>query len=90
MSGENLYKMLLVELFHRVGRSDITEYDQALEYAQEHGDEWYTTYTWTDEQERDYRAWALKILKAHGVLRPEFEIDAFLLCYGWSRTKVNP
>jgi hypothetical protein len=82
MRIEEICKNLLIEMFKRVGL-DYT-YEQILEYAKK--DEWYSTKTWTKEQENDFTSWAYTYTKKNSSWHKrtvERELSFFMLMWGW-------
>lgn len=75
---EKTFDELMIEMFHRVGR----EYDE--EFTKQ--DRWYEEDTWTEEEEADFKAWAIdKVRKAHRWTKKkaEWEVGFFILNWGW-------
>ena len=76
---DNTYLTCVTEMFKRVG----------LEYPNKEltdQDNWFEKYTWTEEEEIDFKKWVIKLLmKKHKYRKKhaEFEAGCFLLDVGW-------
>lgn len=82
---EELFDKCLIEMGRRVGL-DWKTFDDVLEYQKENGVTWYTTKTWTKEEQDDFGEWMKKLLKKEKFFTEKTimnEVGWFLLSYGW-------
>jgi len=85
MIRAKLFEEALVEMGKRVGL-EWSNYDDVLEYQKQHGVTWYTSITWTKEQQMEFKDWMDSLLnkKSNWSSRKrDLEVWTFLLCYGW-------
>jgi hypothetical protein len=83
-------KKCLIEMFRVVGL-DYT-YEQILKYAEDNP-YWYSSRTWTTEQEESFKKWMDNLLKKKfrywRKKQRQLEIAMFTLMWGW-KTKDEP
>lgn len=78
----------ILEMGRRVGL-DWKTFDDVLLYQDKNGEQWYATKTWTKEDENSFRDWLrLKFKKNYSTKfytdkKIDYEINMFILCYGW-------
>lgn len=87
----DLFDCCIIEMGKRVGLEWKT-YDDALSYSKQNGSDWYTTKTWTQEEESDFKKWMKSFLKENTNWRMKIidrEISMFILTYGWKTKKEN-
>lgn len=84
---EKLFDQCIVEMGRRVGL-DWKTFDDVLKYQKENGVTWYTTQTWSKQEQDDFSEWMKDLLKKEKFTEKIIlnEVGWFLLSYGW---KVN-
>lgn len=86
MKNEELFEQAIVEMGRRVGL-DWSSIDDAVSYQNENGsDRWYTTKTWTKDDENEFKIWMKDLLKKNTMWsrhKINFEVGMFILSYGW-------
>ena len=78
MNTDKACEDCLVEMFRRVGE----EYPNILTEQEN----WWTTRTWTSQEEDDFKEWMLDYLRTKakmGKAKAETEVSYFLLMWGW-------
>ena len=81
----DIFNKVIIEMGNRVGL-DWKTFDDVLQYQKEHGERWYTTQTWSKDEENDYCDWVRKYLKKNtswSKYSIDREVAMFMLMYGW-------
>jgi hypothetical protein len=84
----DLYQTALVEMFKRVGLELTIE--EIRDYAS--NPEWYSTKSWTQEEENAYKRWLTALLIAKTKYTKRFvekAVNMFVFNYGWTTQKVG-
>lgn len=87
---KDIYEQALVEMGRRVGL-DWETFDDVMAYQDSHGEQWYLTRTWTQDDEHEFRDWLKMLLtskKGWSPYKVRMEAGMFLLSYGWKVTEL--
>lgn len=85
MIKTEIINQALVEMGRRVGL-DWETFDDVMAYQDSHGEEWYLTRTWTQDEEHEFRYWLKMLLtskKGWSPYKVRMEAGMFILSYGW-------
>lgn len=81
-TDKQLMDRCLKELFKRVGVKGKSKIDKLTKL-----DEWYTIYTWSEEEQDNFSKWMKKYLKRNKKFwsdkQLDMEVSMFVLNYGW-------
>jgi hypothetical protein len=87
MKETQIQEALFVEMFQRVGIqvSTMKAVNDWIEKCDD-PDKWYWQITWTQEEEKDFKKWAYKLIKKETKLNKKYTqgaVEMFMLMYGW-------
>jgi len=85
MIRDKLFDGAILEMGSRVGL-DWESFDDVLAYQENNGVTWYTTKTWTEAEQNDFKQWLTEYLGKHtrwSKKKIHWEVGTFILCYGW-------
>lgn len=80
---EEHQEIILREMCNRVG----ADYEVMRPKMSDKNSEWYTEYSWTREEEKDFEQWLATYMKtnslARGGVMASMQAQMFILNYGW-------